>query len=128
MSSTTIFQHNINDGQIILLNSMAGHRVVSTSGLHFYSATKFAVSSLLEGFRQEIQALGTNIRITGISPGVVETGIHERLFGADQARQMYSEQKCLQPEDLADMVRNILRAPEHVQVHDILVRPTRQWY
>ena len=107
---------------------MAGHRVVSTSGLHFYSATKFAVSSLLEGFRQEIQALGTNIRITGISPGVVETGIHERLFGADQARQMYSEQKCLQPEDLADMVRNILRAPEHVQVHDILVRPTRQWY
>ncbi len=86
----------------------------------------------------QIQELGKDIRITGISPGVVETGVHERLFGAEQARKLYAmgeeEEKegrsgkgrCLQAEDVAEVVKNVLRAPRHVQVHDILLRSTRQ--
>jgi short-subunit dehydrogenase len=45
-----IFQNKIDDGQVILVNSMSGHRLSPLGGkTRFYSATKFAVNSLLEG-------------------------------------------------------------------------------
>ena len=47
------FQHKIDDGQIVMVNSMSGHRV-APGKLRFYSATKFAVTGLLEGWRQEV--------------------------------------------------------------------------
>ena len=45
-------QHKIDDGQVIFVNSMSGHRVAG--GSKFYSATKFAVTALLEGWRMEV--------------------------------------------------------------------------
>ena len=36
-----------------MVNSMSGHRV-APGKLRFYSATKFAVTGLLEGWRQEV--------------------------------------------------------------------------
>jgi NAD(P)-dependent dehydrogenase (short-subunit alcohol dehydrogenase family) len=47
-------QHKIDDGQIVMLNSMSGHRVPFGAPTKFYSATKFAVTGLLEGWRQEV--------------------------------------------------------------------------
>ena len=45
-----IFQNRIDDGQVILVNSMSGHRLSPLGGkTRFYSATKFAVNALLEG-------------------------------------------------------------------------------
>ena len=35
----------------------------------FYAASKFAVTGLLEGWRQELRDIGGNIRVCGISPG-----------------------------------------------------------
>ena len=49
-----LFQHKIEDGQVIFVNSMAGHRVAAMSS-KFYTATKYAVSALLEGWRLEVQ-------------------------------------------------------------------------
>ena len=46
-------QHKIDDGQVIFVNSMSGHRVAG--GSKFYSATKFAVTALLEGWRMEVR-------------------------------------------------------------------------
>ena len=44
------FQNEIYDGQVILVNSMSGHRLSPLGGkTRFYSATKFAVTALLEG-------------------------------------------------------------------------------
>ena len=45
-----VFQNKIDDGQVILVNSMSGHRVSPLGAkARFYSATKFAVTALLEG-------------------------------------------------------------------------------
>ena len=52
-------QHKIEDGQVIFVNSMSGHRVAG--GSKFYSATKFAVTALLEGWRMEVQRLQYNV-------------------------------------------------------------------
>ena len=43
------FQNKIDDGQVILVNSMSGHRVAPSAKTRFYTATKFAVTALLEG-------------------------------------------------------------------------------
>lgn len=44
--------------------SMSGHRVVHSADTHFYSCTKFAVTALTEGLRQELREANTHIRAT----------------------------------------------------------------
>ncbi|HEY9881699.1 MAG TPA: SDR family NAD(P)-dependent oxidoreductase [Leptolyngbyaceae cyanobacterium] len=112
-------------GHIVHLSSMSAYRVPEGSGM--YSATKFAVRSLTEGLRQELRSQGLDIRISSISPGFVETEFAE-IFNQskEKAQEVYSKYPVLQPEDVADAVAYILNQPEHVQVHDLLLRPTRQ--
>lgn len=113
------------DGHVVHLSSMAAHRVPEGSGV--YSATKFAVRSLTEGLRQELRALGSRIRVTSVSPGFVETEFAEVYHGSTEAaQQTYGRFKVLQPQDVAATVMHVLKAPEHVAVHDVLMRPTGQ--
>jgi 17beta-estradiol 17-dehydrogenase / 3beta-hydroxysteroid 3-dehydrogenase len=112
-------------GHILHISSMSGHRVPGGSGM--YSATKFAVRSLTEGLRQELRSEGLDIRVSSVSPGFVETEFAEKYHQSlEKAQDLYSKYPVLQPEDVADAVAYILSQPEHVQVHDLLVRPTRQ--
>lgn len=62
---------------------MSGHRVVPSGAVHFYSATKFAVKALTEGMRQELREAKSHVRVTHISPGVVETEFAYRLSGPE---------------------------------------------
>ncbi len=113
------------DGHIVHISSMAGHRVPPGSGV--YSATKFAVRALTEGLRQELRAAGSGIRVSAISPGFVETefaALYHR--SEDVARETYGRFPVLQPEDVANSVWHVLSAPPHVQIHDILMRPRDQ--
>lgn len=43
---------------------MSGHRVVLSADIHFYSATKYALTALTEGLRQELREANTHIRVT----------------------------------------------------------------
>lgn len=112
-------------GQIIHLSSMSAHRVPVGSGV--YSATKFAVRSLTEGLRQELHQEGLKIRVASISPGFVETEFAAHYHRSqEKADALYSQFQVLQPEDIANTVAYILGQPDHVQIHDVLLRPTRQ--
>ena len=92
-----------------------------------YSATKFAVRALTEGLRTEIRAAGLPIRVGAISPGFVETEFAEAMSGdPEEAKALYARFPCLQPEDIAKTVIYCLVAPPHVQIHDVLMRPTAQ--
>jgi NADP-dependent 3-hydroxy acid dehydrogenase YdfG len=113
------------DGHVIHISSMAAHRVPPNSGV--YSATKFAVRSLTESLRQELRAAGSKIRVSAISPGFVETEFAEHYHQSRAvAQEVYGRYRVLQPEDLAETVRYVLSAPPHMQVHDVLIRPTDQ--
>lgn len=112
-------------GQIVHIASMAAHRVPPGGG-GFYAATKYAVRALTEGLRQELREAGSDIRVCAISPGMVETEFAAVMHGPDAVAEAYGRFPCLQPEDIADAVIYALDRPPHAQIHDILMRPTRQ--
>ena len=113
-------------GHIVHISSMSGHRTPAGSGM--YSATKFAVRALTEGLRKELRAADSDIRITAISPGFVETEFAKVYNHGDEdaVERTYGEFPVLQPDDIADAVLFAVGSPPHVQYHDLLVRPTRQ--
>uniref|UniRef100_F6Q645 Dehydrogenase/reductase SDR family member 11 n=1 Tax=Equus caballus TaxID=9796 RepID=F6Q645_HORSE len=116
-------ERKVDDGHIININSMSGHRVVPQSMTHFYSATKYAVTALTEGLRQELREAQTHIRATCISPGLVETQFAFKLHDKDpeKAAATYEHIKCLKPEDVAEAVIYVLSTAPHVQVSLALV-------
>jgi NADP-dependent 3-hydroxy acid dehydrogenase YdfG len=97
-------------GHLILTSSLAGRRALPGS---LYSATKFAVTSMGESARLELN--GTGVRVTLIEPGMVDTPFFdERPVG------------MLEPDDIARAVLFAITQPPHVDVNEILVRPTTQ--
>jgi len=113
------------DGHVVHVSSMAAHRIPPGSGL--YSASKYAVRALTESLRQELRAADSGIRVTSISPGFVETEFAENYHrSAEAARKTYSRYKVLDAADVANGVEYILSQPAHVQIHDLLMRPTAQ--
>jgi NADP-dependent 3-hydroxy acid dehydrogenase YdfG len=113
------------DGHVVHVSSMAAHRVPKESGV--YSATKFAVRSLTEGLRVELRALRSRIRVSAVSPGYVQTEFAEHYHrSAEVAAKTYGRFPVIQPDDVASTIRHVLSLPPHVQVHDVLMRPTEQ--
>lgn len=76
----------------------------------------------------QARAKGLPLRVSGISPGLVETEFFTvRAFGdAAAAQAVTSTMQCLQPSDVADAVLWCLSAPQHMEVNDIVIRPTQQ--
>ncbi|XP_053384689.1 dehydrogenase/reductase SDR family member 11-like [Mercenaria mercenaria] len=119
----------VDDGHVIQLNSGVGHKqYASNPSGHFYSATKYAVTSLVEGLRKELRLSKSHIRVTSISPGLVETEFSHRMYTHDPQRavQKYSQFENLKPEDVADGIIYALSAPGHVQIHEVMINPTEQ--
>ncbi len=112
-------------GHIVHISSLSGHRVPAIAGI--YSATKFAVRSLSETLRRELRAAGSQIRITAISPGIVETEFAEKYHqSSEKAAETYAQFPVLQAEDIASAVAYALAQPPHVEINDLLLRPTQQ--
>ena len=113
-------------GHIVHVSSMAGHRVPGPdSGV--YAATKFAVRALTEGLRQELRARQSPIRVSAVSPGYVDTEFAAVFSGsAPDAPPPVRHIKVLAPQDVAAAILWLTSQPPHVQVHDVLLRPTAQ--
>nr|KAG5713602.1 hypothetical protein BaRGS_024650 [Batillaria attramentaria] len=116
-------ENNVDDGHIILVNSMSGVRVVKNKAIHCYAATKFAVTAIREGLRNELRELKSHVRISQVCPGYVETDFVGRHVGEERAAEVYSSMKCIQPEDIKDSILYILDAPPHMEVMKIHAMP-----
>ncbi len=113
------------DGHVVHVSSMAAHRIPRGSGM--YGATKFAVRALLESLRQELREAGSRIRVGAVSPGYVRTEFAEVFErDPDAGARTYGRFTVLEPADVAALVRQLLLAPPHVQIHDVLVRSVDQ--
>ncbi len=114
-------------GHIVNVSSVAGRR--ASLGAAVYNFTKFGVTGFSEGLRQE--ALHSNVRVTIIEPGFVETELLSHNEGNPFVMQAGAKVKdeigeVLKAEDIADAIVHSLAAPPHVSINEVLVRPTKQ--
>jgi NADP-dependent 3-hydroxy acid dehydrogenase YdfG len=111
-------------GQIINLSSIGGHTVSPTAAV--YCATKFAVGAISEGLRQEV---GSDIRVTVISPGVTESELADSISDEAARLGMQEFRKLSIPaEAIARAILFAIEQPEDVDVSEIIVRPTASPY
>jgi NADP-dependent 3-hydroxy acid dehydrogenase YdfG len=97
-------------GHLLLTSSVAGRRVLPGS---LYSCTKHAVTAMGEAARQDLH--GTGVRVTLIEPGMVDTPFFDQR-----------PKQALHDEDVARAVLFAVSQPQHVNVNEVLVRPTAQ--
>ena len=111
-------------GDIVNVGSIAGYQTYS--GGSIYSATKYAVRALTEAWRKDL--LGTNIRVIGIHPGMVETEFSEVRFKGDKlaAKKVYEGMRPLTPRDIAESILWAVERPNHVCIESIVIMPTDQ--
>jgi NADP-dependent 3-hydroxy acid dehydrogenase YdfG len=97
-------------GHLLLTGSVAGRRALPGS---LYSATKWAVTAMGEAARLELN--GTGVRVTLVEPGTVDTPFFDE-----------QPHDALEPDDIARAVVFAVTQPPHVDVNELLVRPTSQ--
>ncbi|KAF6249478.1 SDR family oxidoreductase [Marine Group I thaumarchaeote] len=112
-------------GHIVNISSVAGRTVFPTGTV--YCATKHAITAFSEGLRQEFSAR-SNIRVTSIEPGVVATELTDTI--TDESLQRFIENakkmETLQAKDIANAILYAVESPSHVNVNEVLIRPTTQ--
>lgn len=112
-------------GHIVNLSSVAGR--VANAGSGVYNATKWAVGAFSEALRKEVYQ--NHIRVTVIEPGLVATELPHHITDADakkHAKDFYGSVKNLDSEDIANAIAYAVTQPAHVNVNEILIRPTEQ--
>jgi len=97
-------------GHLLLTGSVAGRTALPGS---LYSATKWAVTAMGEGARQELN--GSGVRVTLIEPGAVDTPFFEN-----------QPKTALVADDVARAVMYAVSQPPSVDVNEILIRATSQ--
>jgi NADP-dependent 3-hydroxy acid dehydrogenase YdfG len=95
-------------GHVLITGSVAGRRTLAGS---MYSATKWAVSAIGYGLREELR--GTGVRVTLIEPGTVDTPFFDN-----------PKPEGLRAEDIARAVVYALEQPPGVDVHELMLLPT----
>lgn len=99
-------------GHLLLTGSVAGRKALPGS---LYSATKWAVTAMGESLRQDVD--GTGVRVTLIAPGMVDTPFFDNPV---------TDAGPLTADDVARAVMYAVSQPPHVDVNEILIRPTSQ--
>ncbi|AMG61062.1 SDR family oxidoreductase [Staphylococcus lugdunensis] len=113
-------------GHIINIASLSAHQSGATTGV--YSATKFGVRAASEALRQEEASVQSNIRVTVISPGAVQTELPQQ--GSDQEikdnlKDFYSN-LAIPPEQVARTIQFAIDTPVETSINEIIIRPTAQ--
>ena len=113
-----------NQGHIINMGSTAG--IYAYAGAAVYSATKAAVKTFSDGLR--IDTIATDIKVTTIQPGIVETDFSKVRFHGDEARAatVYQGLEALQAQDIADTVVYVTSQSRRVQITDMTIMANQQ--
>jgi len=111
-------------GDIVVIGSVVGKNISPYSG--FYGSSKFAVGALTEALRREICQYG--VRVSLVMPGIVTSGFQE-VAGYNQenfGKSIAQFGKVLEPQAIADSINWLLTLPPHVNINELMVRPTGQ--
>ncbi|HLO84358.1 MAG TPA: SDR family NAD(P)-dependent oxidoreductase [Nostocaceae cyanobacterium] len=112
-------------GHIVNISSVAGR--TARAGIGVYNLTKWGVNGFSEALRQEVYQ--DNIRVTIIEPGLVDTGIDDQITDPIAKKNIQERRNSITPlqsEDIAAAIVYAVSQPPHVNVNEILIRPTLQ--
>ncbi|XP_025203465.1 farnesol dehydrogenase-like [Melanaphis sacchari] len=105
------------NGHIININSDMGHYSPTLmANMSVYSATKFSSVSITESLRELLALQMLPIRVTSISPGLVDTEMADDM----------TDVPILKPSNIADAIVYVLATPQYVNISEILIRPTSE--
>jgi len=109
-------------GHFITVASIGAHEVVPTGAV--YCATKYAAWAITEGLRQEADP---SIRVTTVSPGVVESELADTITDSTAADAMRDYRAAaISPDAIARAISYAVGEPADVDVNELIVRPARQ--
>jgi NADP-dependent 3-hydroxy acid dehydrogenase YdfG len=110
-------------GHIVNVSSVAGRETMASgSG---YNATKFGVNAFTDAIRQELSP--QDIRTTIIEPGAVDTELPTHIPDEQLLERLAElDVPTLAPEDIARGIVYATNQPEHVDVNELMIRPTGQ--
>ncbi|ALA44637.1 MULTISPECIES: SDR family oxidoreductase [Paenibacillus] len=115
--------HKQGSGHFVNIASVAGHKTVPNQSV--YSGTKFAVRAISEGLRQEA---GDKLRVTIISPGIVQTNFTEGMTNPALRDQLAAirDKLAMTPDAVARAIGFAIEQPADIDVNEIVIRPTAQ--
>lgn len=110
-------------GHFVNTASTAGHKTVPNQSV--YSGTKFAVRAISEGLRQEA---GDKLRVTVISPGIVQTNFTEGVTdpGLKEQLTVIRDRLAMAPDAVARAIAYAIEQPDEIDVNELVIRPTAQ--
>lgn len=109
-------------GHFITVASVGAHEVVPTAAV--YCATKYAAWAITEGLRMEVDP---SIRVTTVSPGVVESELADTISDPTAASAMQEYRAdSIPPEAIARGISYAINEPADVDVNELIIRPARQ--
>ncbi|MNI18177.1 putative oxidoreductase [compost metagenome] len=110
-------------GHFVNTASTAGHKTVPNQSV--YSGTKFAVRAISEGLRQEA---GKQLRVTIISPGIVQTNFTEGVTNKKVRDRLAAirDELAMPPDAVARAIAFAIEQPDDIDVNEIVIRPTAQ--
>lgn len=113
-----------NSGHIVNMGSTAG--LYAYAGAAIYCATKAAVKTFSDGLR--IDLMESDIKVTTIQPGIVETPFSETRFHGDKKRAaaVYEGIDALQAGDIAEAIFFAVNQPKRVQISDMVIMANQQ--
>ncbi|KAG8821489.1 hypothetical protein FRC17_009801 [Serendipita sp. 399] len=111
-------------GHIINIGSVAGREPYAGGGI--YCATKHAVKAFTGSLLREL--VDTQIRVTEIQPGAVETEFSNTRYRGDKAaaKKVYQGFQPLVAEDIAEEIVWAASRPPHVNIAEVFVLPVNQ--
>ncbi len=112
-------------GHVVNISSTAGRTVRAGAGV--YNLTKWGVGAFSEALRQEVHS--HNVRVTIIEPGIVATELRDHITNENAKAAIETMARSitqLTSEDVARAIVYAVTQPTHVNVNEILLRPTQQ--
>jgi len=112
------------DGHVVNIGSVAG--LETYDGGAGYTAAKHALRAVTATLRLEL--LGQPVRVTDVSPGMVDTEFSKVRFDGDEGRadQVYAGMTPLTADDVAECVAFAVTRPSHVNIDQLIVAPRDQ--
>lgn len=111
---------NRSSGRIINVLSVSGLQGIENQAV--YSASKHALSGFMNALAQEVKDEG--VAITNLYPGGIDTDLWKRLpeeYDLDVSQFM-------QPQDISNVVKFVLRLPNHLILKEMTFFPTNDWH